>query len=142
MDGLIQVAECEPPASTKSADESQLARAGRRGRLERNISKGRRNKSELSGSPLRGKQVFCELQFQSLICSHNKGGIIRRRGNLRSSFQPPHPHPPPPAHTHPKNHHLKLLALLITGDRKWPAFPSSALDPADRKSDILVQIHR
>lgn len=59
--------------------------------------KGRRNKSELSGSSFRGKQVFCELQFQSLICSHNKEGIIRRRGNLRSSF-----HPNPPTHTHTK----------------------------------------
>lgn len=49
-DGLIQAAEREQPASTKSADESHLARAGRRGCLERSISKGRRNKSELSGT--------------------------------------------------------------------------------------------
>lgn len=61
--------------------------------------KGRRNKSELSGRPLRGEQLLCELQFQRLICSHNKRGIILRRGNLRSSF-----HPNPPTHTHARTH--------------------------------------
>ncbi|KAM7409403.1 hypothetical protein PAMA_001063 [Pampus argenteus] len=39
MDGLIQAAERWSPASTESADESHLARAGRRSCLQRNISK-------------------------------------------------------------------------------------------------------
>lgn len=42
----------------------------------RKISNAGRNKSELSRRPLRGKQVFCEVRFQSLIYSHNKGGIM------------------------------------------------------------------
>lgn len=118
--------------SAAAAHESHLHReAALRGDF-----KGRRNKSELSGSALRGKLVFCELQFQSLICSHNKGSIMRGRGNLRSrlpAHKPPPPPPPPPPKPPfqmigpPHYRRYKVALSFSLGAVFAPAFLSAAL---------------
>lgn len=88
----------------------------------RKISNAGRNKSELSGRPLRGKQVFCEVRFQSLIYSHNKGGFMCRGEMLDPN-------------THIPEAPFPGFGLPVTGATQSPALVFSN-NPAQTVKDV------